>query len=80
MRNFKYLRARSGRLLAIATAAALLAGCQILGLPNGNTERPKGPGANTDDLRASPCACVEVPSAAPDAATWLELRLLGAKG
>jgi len=65
--------------LMLAAAAMMLAGCQSLGL--GGVERPRGTGANTDDLRRSPCACMELPNAGPDDTLMRELRALpGAQG
>ncbi|MBL0929422.1 MAG: hypothetical protein IBJ15_04780 [Alphaproteobacteria bacterium] len=63
--------------LILAAAALMLAGCQSLGL-GGGVERPRGTGANTDDLRRSPCACMELPNAAPDETLMRELRALPA--
>jgi len=61
--------------LALALAAALiLQACSPGSLFGGNTERPKGPGSATDELRVSPCACMELPNAAPDATILEELR------
>lgn len=46
--------------LACATAVALLvAGCAS------GPEMPQPAGGGTDELRRSPCACIEIPQAAP---------------
>lgn len=56
--------------------ALAVAGCQPGSLFGPNVERPKGPGSNTDDLRPSPCACVELPNAPPDLHLLFELKRL----
>lgn len=51
--------------------ALLLAGC------GSSTERPKEIGTGTDDMKRSPCACIELPLPAvtPDAVDALARQL-----
>ena len=69
-------------LLKAALLAALLGlgACQGANPFGGKTERPHGPGTGTDDLRASPCACLLLPNAAPDADILREIGRLGPAG
>lgn len=71
---------RLARPLLFVGAALALSACAGMPMFGGNPERPKGPGSATDSLRASPCACMELPNRAPDDGLLDELRRAGSRG
>jgi hypothetical protein len=69
---------KTRNILLLSVCSFVLAACQNASFFGPNVERPKGPGANTDDLRPSPCACIELPNTSPDMRLYFDFG--GLKG
>ena len=65
-RTYASCRAAAALLLAVAAASC-----------GNGPELPERAGSGTDDLRRSPCACLEIPQAPPEPADLVRYRTAG---